>query len=134
MREGGKVFSIPTNRHDTRETQSVHDRRLMATEPRIPIMPGRSTSGFHQPGRHRLHQARSAVRCSASRMKGELHASKNHTTRVRKKDFGILRLISCLWMTAPMGFFVFWCGHSRDSERERGGGGKRTHLLLALAI
>ena len=31
-------------------------------------MSGRSTSGFHQPGRHCLHQARSAVRCSASRM------------------------------------------------------------------
>ena len=29
---------------------------------RIPTMPGRSTSGFHQPGRHCLHQARSAER------------------------------------------------------------------------
>ena len=34
-------------------------------------MPGRSTSGFRRLGRHCLHQARSAVRCSASRMKGE---------------------------------------------------------------
>ena len=40
---------------------------------------GQSTSGFHQPGRHCLHQARSAVRCSASRMKGEVHPSKNRS-------------------------------------------------------
>ena len=40
-------------------------------------MPGRSTAGFHQPGRHCLHQARSAVRCLASRMKGEPHPTKN---------------------------------------------------------
>ena len=40
-------------------------------------MPVRSTSGFHQPGTHCLHQARSAVRCSASRMNGELHLSKD---------------------------------------------------------
>ena len=57
-------------------TQFVHGRTFMAIDPRIPTMPGRSTSGFHQPGRHCLHQARSAVRCSASRMKGELHISK----------------------------------------------------------
>ena len=48
----------------------------MTIDPRIPTMPGRSTSGFHQPGRHCLHQARSALRYSASRMKGELHPSK----------------------------------------------------------
>ena len=29
----------------------------MATDPRIPIMPGRSTSGSHRQGRHCLHQA-----------------------------------------------------------------------------
>ena len=40
-------------------------------------MLGRSISGFHQPGRHCLHQARSAVRCSASRTKGKLHPTKN---------------------------------------------------------
>ena len=42
-------------------------------------MPGRSTSGFHQPGRHCSHQARSAVRCSASHMERELHASKDRS-------------------------------------------------------
>ena len=60
-------------------TQFVHGRSRMTVDPRIPIMPGWSTSGFHQQGRHSLHQARSAVRCSASRMKGELHPSKNRS-------------------------------------------------------
>ena len=46
----------------------------------IPTTRGRSTSDFHGlPGRHCLHQAsRSAVRCcSASRMEGDLHPTKN---------------------------------------------------------
>ena len=34
---------------------------------------------------------------------------------VHKTDVGTLCLLSCLEMTAPMGYFVFWCGHSRDS-------------------
>ena len=46
-------------------------------DPHIPTVPGRSTSDFHRPGRHCLHQARSAVRCSASRMKSGLHPTKN---------------------------------------------------------
>ena len=58
--------------------QFVHGRSRMTIDPRIPTMPGRSTSGFHQPDRHCLHQARSAVKCSASRMRGKLHPSKNH--------------------------------------------------------
>ena len=60
-------------------TQFVRGRSRMAIDPRIPAMPGRGTSRFHQRGRHWLHQARSAVRCSASRMKGELHPSKNRS-------------------------------------------------------
>ena len=60
-------------------TQFVHGRSRMTVDPRIPTMPGRSTSGFHQTGRYCLHQAQSAVRCSASHMKGELHPSKNHS-------------------------------------------------------
>ena len=46
-------------------------------------MPGRTTSGYHQPGRHCLHHARSAVRFPASRIKGELPHFKN----ARKTDF-----------------------------------------------
>ena len=38
-------------------------------------------SGFHRPGSHCLHQARSAVRCSASRRKGELHPTQNRLSR-----------------------------------------------------
>ena len=60
-------------------TQFVYGRSLMTIKPRIPTLPRRSTSGFHQPGRHCLHQARSTVRCSASRMKGELHSSNNRS-------------------------------------------------------
>ena len=46
-----------------------------------------------------------------SRMKGELHPPKNLSY-----DFGTLCLLSSLWMTAPMSYFV-WGGH------EGGGGG-----------
>ena len=55
-------------------THVTHSR----TDPCIPTMPGRSASGFHRQGRRRVHQARSAVRCSASRTKGELHPTKIH--------------------------------------------------------
>ena len=51
----------------------MHGFGRMTVDPRIPTMLGRSTSGFHQPDRHCLHQARSAERCSASRTGGELH-------------------------------------------------------------
>ena len=53
--------------------------RRMTIDPRVSTVPERSTSGFHQPGRHCLHQARSAVRFSTSRMKGELHPSRNRS-------------------------------------------------------
>ena len=33
---------------------------------------------FRDRGGHRMHQARSALRCLASRMKGELHPTKKH--------------------------------------------------------
>ena len=57
---------------------AMHSVSLKTIDPRILTMPGRSTSGFCRPGRHHVHQARSAVRCSASRMEGELHPFKNH--------------------------------------------------------
>ena len=60
-------------------TLFVHGRSRVTIDPRIPTMPGRRMSGVHQPGRHCLHQARSAVRCSASLMKGELHPSENRS-------------------------------------------------------
>ena len=63
---------------------------LLTIDPRIPTTPGRSMSGFHRPGRHCLHQARSAVRCWASRVKGELHP----TTKRSRSGF------SCIRMTA----------------------------------
>ena len=40
--EGGGVLII------------MHGRSRMTIDPRIPTMPGRSTSGFRRPGRHLL--------------------------------------------------------------------------------
>ena len=61
-------------------THGVHCRNLEAIviDPRIPTMPGRSTSSFSRPGRHRVHQSRNAMTCSASRMKSDLHSTENH--------------------------------------------------------
>ena len=42
---GAEVFDI------------MHGRSRTTMDPRIPTLPGRSTSGFHRPGRHWLHQA-----------------------------------------------------------------------------
>ena len=55
-------------------TQFVYDRSRMTIDPRIP-----TEHVEFSPARQTLHQARSAVRCSASRMQGELHPSKNHS-------------------------------------------------------
>ena len=62
----------------------------MTINPRFPTIPGRSMSGFHRPCRHCLHQARSAVRCSANRMRGALHPTKKR----------LWSGFSCIWMTA----------------------------------
>ena len=51
----------------------MHVRSRMTIDLRIATMLGRGASGFHRPGRHCLHQARFAVRFSASRMEDELH-------------------------------------------------------------
>ena len=61
------------------EGYSVCAYSRMTIDPRIPTVPGRSTSGFHEPRKHWPHQARSAMRCSASRMKRKLHASENRS-------------------------------------------------------
>ena len=58
----------------------MHGRSRMTKDPRIPTMPGRQDGArrvFTDQTRHSLHQARSAVRCSASRTKGELHPTNN---------------------------------------------------------
>ena len=47
----------------------MHGRSHVTIDPRILAMPGRGTPDFHRPGRHYLLQARSAVKCWASRMK-----------------------------------------------------------------
>ena len=40
----------------------MHNRSNMTIDPRILTMPGRSTSGYHRPGRHRVHQRGGAGR------------------------------------------------------------------------
>ena len=57
----------------------THGRSRMTIDPRIPTMLGRSTSGFHRSGRHCFAPSakRSAARCLASSMKGEMHPIKN---------------------------------------------------------
>ena len=84
-------------------TQFVHGRSRMTIGPRIPTMPGRSTSGFRQPGRYSLHQAQSAVKWSASRMIGELHPFKNRSSDGPRT----LCLLSCSWMASPMSYTLF---------------------------
>ena len=78
----------------------MHGRRLMTIDP---CMPERSTLGCHRPGRQWLlaPSARRNVRCQASRMKGELHPTKN------RYGGGC----SCLWMTASMSKFNIRCRH-----------------------
>ena len=68
-------------RLDRRDVLDImHGRSRTAVDSRTPTMPGRSTSGSHRAGRHCLPQAlRSAVRCPASRMKGELQPTKNRS-------------------------------------------------------
>ena len=58
-------------------THVMCGRSRITIDPHNPTMPKRSTSGFHGPERLRLHQAPSAVRCWASRMKGELQLTRN---------------------------------------------------------
>ena len=56
----------------------MHVRSRTTIDPRIPPMTERATSGFHRPDRRCLRQAQSAVSRWASRMKDELHPTKNH--------------------------------------------------------
>ena len=48
----------------------------MTIDPRIPTMPGRSSSGFTDQTGIACTKRENAVRCSASRVKGELHPTK----------------------------------------------------------
>ena len=60
--------------------RAMHGRGRRIIDPRLLTMLRRSAPGFHRPGRHCLHQARSAVRCWSSRMKGALHPTENPAT------------------------------------------------------
>ena len=105
------VRNLPIGGGGGRGTQFVRGRSRMTINPRIPTMPGRSTSGFHHPGKHCLHQKREA---GYGAMRVAWRVNRILPRTARKTDFGTLCLLSRLWMTAPMSYFVFWCGHSRD--------------------
>ena len=47
------VYCVATEAGGGGCTHVMHGRSRMIIDPRIPTLPGRSTSGFHQPGRHR---------------------------------------------------------------------------------
>ena len=77
----------------------------------IPPIPGQNTPGFHPRGRHCLHQARSAVRCLAGRMKGEVSCILLTTDLVRGTP-GRRTGFSCMWITVSNYFVSFSvCGH-----------------------
>ena len=65
--------------------QFVHGRSRMTIYPRIPTLPGRSTSGFHQSGRHCLHQARSYVRGGKVHCWGPYHCRVAHWGHSRER-------------------------------------------------
>ena len=44
-------------------THAMHGRSRMTIDPCIATSPGRSSLGFHRPGKRCLHQAQSVVRC-----------------------------------------------------------------------
>ena len=93
-------------------TRVMHGLRSRITiDPRIPTMPGRSTSGFHRRGTVFLYQARNAVRCWASPVTGELHPTKN-------RFWGGL-FLAYGWQR-PMNWLVFWCGHVATSRGSNG--------------
>ena len=59
---------------------SMRSRSRITTDPH-PYNIETGMSGFHRPGRHRMHQALNAVRCSAVLVKAELHPIKSHFVR-----------------------------------------------------
>ena len=91
----------------------------MTVDARIPTMPGRSTSGFHRPDRHCLHQAPSAVRCWTSRMTGELHHTKNRLIRTFLHMDDSIELVDLFSGQEISRFFIYtdakWPGRSVDS-------------------
>ena len=52
----------------------MHGRSRMTIDPRIPTMPGRSTSGFHQPGRHCLTKRPTVPGWSTSGFRNNIRA------------------------------------------------------------
>ena len=94
-------------------SQFVRSRTNMIVSPRISTVPGRSTSGVHQPGRHCLQQARSSVRCPSSCTKSGLHPSNNYSS----DGLGDFVPIFFVVDESANELFFSCCGHSGDINR-----------------
>ena len=54
----------------------MHGRSRMTIDPLIPTLPGRSTSGFHRPGRHCLPK-REGIACPSAKRRDVLGESRD---------------------------------------------------------
>ena len=78
----GKVVEVSGWRHSGKGggcTQFVQGRSRMTIGPRISTMPGRSTSGFPQPGKTLLAPSATRREVFGEPHGGELHPSKNRS-------------------------------------------------------
>ena len=107
LREGGGGGGVLDRRN---VLDLMLGRSRMTIDPRIPTMPGRSASGFHRPGRHLLAPsfAKRKVRCSASRLKGELHVILRTALEADFLAYGVTASIEFI-------YFPVW-PTSRDSN------------------
>ena len=90
-------------------THAVHDCSRITVDLRMPTLLGRITSGFHQPGRHCLHQVRNHVRCLASCMRDGRAVDSSQEALVRRTFLHMDDIVD----------FLFFCSGvttSRDSN------------------
>ena len=101
----------------------MHSRSNMSIDPRIPTMSGRRTSSFQRPGRHRVHQARSTVRCcSAIRTNGQLLITKGVTWKrvtISSLCWGVVRAKTISFLDSVSSL----ADHTSGNAWERDGGG-----------
>ena len=107
-------------------THVMYGRSRMAIEPRAPTLRGRSTSGFHRPGRYCLHRARRAVRVLGTSHEG--WAASYRESSVRVSSLGVSgREVGGVYSCAMH-------GRSRTATKRRGGvrGRGRGRVFMAV--